>query len=411
MVQGENNMSLISVIVPIYRVEAYLEQCIRSIQNQTHTNLEIILVDDGSDDNCPKICDFYAKSDKRIKVIHKKNGGPDSARKAGILTATGKYVGYVDGDDWIEPEMYERLLEYADAYDVDIVESGVIDSSNNMENKRFPYIKEGCYKNKNFTEYVESKLLYAGEFFEHGISPYLWSKLFLKEKIMRYQLLGGIISKIHDDTMISLPCIAESKKIYISHNCYYHYRVRKESLKRECRDEEIPNLFRCYQEFYKRFEGTKLCVEGDKQIKYYILYWLLLKAPYAFDNLNRNTFLVPFGSPQIEDKIVLYGAGAAGIHLENYIRDIFGSNIVCWVDQNYKSLQSTLDVRNPAEIVKYEYDYILISILRESAVQSVKKDLAELGVPEKKILWIEQRYIDNPDLLLDKITYQDKKLV
>ena len=228
-------MDLISVIVPIYRVEAYLEQCIRSIQNQTYNNLEIILVDDGSDDNCPEICDVYARADKRIKVIHKKNGGPDSARKAGILEATGKYVGYVDGDDWIEPVMFERLLEYADTYDVDIVESGVIDSFTNKENKRFPYIKEGCYKNESFTENVESKLLYAGRFFEHGISPYLWSKLFLKEKIIKYQLLEGITSKIHDDTMVSLPCIAKSKKIYISHDCYYHYRVRGNSLKRECR--------------------------------------------------------------------------------------------------------------------------------------------------------------------------------
>ena len=103
---------LISVIVPIYRVEAYLEQCIQSIRNQTYKNLEIILVDDGSDDQCPQICDRYARVDERIKVVHKVNGGLDSARKAGIIAASGKYIGYVDGDDWIEPEMYEQLLMY-----------------------------------------------------------------------------------------------------------------------------------------------------------------------------------------------------------------------------------------------------------------------------------------------------------
>lgn len=404
-------MSLISVIVPIYRVEAYLEQCIRSIQNQTYEKLEILLVCKISDKKCLGICNKYAKEDSRIIVISQKGSGLDDARKLGIRHASGKYIGYVDGDDWIEPEMYEKLLEYANTYDVDVVESGVIDSSVYKEKKRLPYIKEGCYKNESFVKKVEPKLLYAGNFFEHGISPYMWSKLFLKEKLMKYQLREGTANKIHDDTMVSLPCIAESKKIYISHNCYYHYRIRSDSGKRECRKEEIPNLFRCSKEFYKIFEGTKLCSKDDRQIKYYMLYWLLYKAPYAFDDLNSDTFLVPFGSLKINSKIILYGAGAAGIHLENYIQNVIGSNIVCWVDQDYKTLQDTLGVKNPAEIVKYEYDYIVISIMRESAVQSVKKNLADLGVLERKILWIEQKYIDNPDLLLEKVCYQGKKLV
>lgn len=94
---------LISVVVPIYKIDRYLGVCIESVLNQTYTNLEIILVDDGSPDRCPEICDLYAKKDTRIKVIHKRNGGLVSARKAGILSATGKYIGYVDGDDWIGP--------------------------------------------------------------------------------------------------------------------------------------------------------------------------------------------------------------------------------------------------------------------------------------------------------------------
>ena len=227
-------MDKISIIVPIYRIEPYLEQCIQSIRNQTYKNIEIILVDDGSDDCCPQICDYHAQADKRVKVIHKKNGGLDSARKAGMLVASGKYVGYVDGDDWIEPIMYEKLLKYIQMYDVDVVESGVIDSWTNIERKRPPYLPEGCYKDKDFIENVESKILYAGVFFEHGISPYLWCKLFLKEKIMKYQMMQGITNERFNVTMLSLPCIAESRRVYISHDCYYHYRVRNDSLKREC---------------------------------------------------------------------------------------------------------------------------------------------------------------------------------
>ena len=402
---------MISVIVPIYRVEAYLEQCIQSIRNQTYKNLEIILVDDGSDDQCPQICDRYARVDERIKVVHKVNGGLDSARKAGIIAASGKYIGYVDGDDWIEPEMYEQLLMYMNQYQVEIVESGVIDSYENKSKKRVPYIEDGCFTGKNFSDKVEGRLLYAGVFFEHGMAPYLVTKLFLKSRVIKYQMMKGLANIIHDDTMVSLPSIAESKKIYITHECYYHYRVRRNSLKRECRKDELANLMSCYSNFYARFKDSLLATENDKQIKYYAMYWLLYKCPYVFDRANDQDFLTPFGGVDQKAKIVLYGAGAAGIHLENYIRSVVGSNLVCWADQNYEDLQETMEVVAPKEILRYEYDYVVISIMRESAVQGAKRDLVELGIPREKILWIQQEYIDNPESLLRTVYYEGKNLL
>lgn len=402
---------LISVIVPIYRVEQYLEQCIQSIRSQTYENLEIILVDDGSDDQCPQICDRHAQEDKRIKVIHKENGGVDSARKAGIMIATGKYVGYVDGDDWIEPIMYEKLIMYAHKYDADVVESGVIDSWEDSEKQRCPYLKEGCYKGKDFIEEVEPNLLYGGVFFRHGIEPYLGTKLFLRDKILKYQMMPGLINIIFNGLIVALPCIAETKNLYISHNCYWHYRARENSLKRELRPDDVSNMIECYPEFYKRFEGTLLYSENDKQIKYFMMYRLLYKSMQVFDDSCSEDFLLPFGGIKKSSKIVLYGAGAVGIHLENYIRNVEGSNIVCWVDRNYTDMQDTLGVRAPQEIVDLDYDYVIISILRENAVQSAKRDLIALGVPEEKILWIKKEYLDNPDLLLSKVIWQGKTLV
>ena len=102
--------NLISVIVPVYNIEAYLRKCIDSILAQTYTNLEIILVDDGSTDNSGEICNEYAAKDARIRVIHKGNGGLSSARNTGIDIATGKYIGFVDSDDYLAPDMYEKLL-------------------------------------------------------------------------------------------------------------------------------------------------------------------------------------------------------------------------------------------------------------------------------------------------------------
>ena len=103
-------MNLISVIVPVYKVEKYLRKCVDSIIAQTYNNLEIILVDDGSPDNCGKICDEYSEKDTRIKVIHQQNGGLSAARNAGLDIATGDYIGFVDSDDYIAPDMYEKLL-------------------------------------------------------------------------------------------------------------------------------------------------------------------------------------------------------------------------------------------------------------------------------------------------------------
>lgn len=100
---------LISIIVPVYNMEAYLERCMASIQGQTYENLEIILVDDGSTDRSGQLCDAYAREDARVKVVHKPNGGLSDARNAGLAVAAGVYIGYVDSDDWIEPDMYERM--------------------------------------------------------------------------------------------------------------------------------------------------------------------------------------------------------------------------------------------------------------------------------------------------------------
>lgn len=116
---------LISVIVPIYNVEAYLDRCVSSIVNQQYRNLEIILVDDGSPDHCPSMCDRWAQTDRRIKVIHKENGGLSDARNAGMASATGELIGFVDSDDWISPDMYQLLYESMKTNDSDISACGV----------------------------------------------------------------------------------------------------------------------------------------------------------------------------------------------------------------------------------------------------------------------------------------------
>ncbi len=394
---------LISIIVPIYRVEDYLEECIESLINQTYKNLEIILVDDGSDDSCPQICDSYAEIDSRIKVIHKKNGGADEARKVAILQARGKYVGYVDSDDWIEPTMYEKMIGYAKEYDVDIVECGWIDFWGKKETKRKSRISPGCYKSSEFVEQIGDNFIYANKFFVHGISAYLWNKLFLKESIIEFQLMPEPSDHIVDDIMVTFPCIAKTKSIYIIDEPLYHYRVRENSLKRRIHLDAKEKILTGYPEWKNRFKDVYNELNIENQLHYFLMYMLLLKCAYIFDDKESDRYLVPFGEINKSSKIILYGAGQCGINLENYIRNTKGTNMVAWVDKNFEFLNKFYDVKNPNCILETEFDYIVISVMAENAVESIKRELMKHGIPIEKVLWVDDRYLTNPLELLKKV--------
>ena len=114
-------MKKLSVIMPVYKAEEYIYRAVDSVLNQTYANLELILVDDGSPDNCGKICDEYVEKDRRVKVIHKKNGGQADARNFGIEAASGEIIGFVDSDDYIEPYMYQQMIDYMEQNSLDIV--------------------------------------------------------------------------------------------------------------------------------------------------------------------------------------------------------------------------------------------------------------------------------------------------
>lgn len=170
-------MSLISVIIPVYKVEKYLPGCVDSVLAQTHRELEVILVDDGSPDNCGAICDEYAAKDPRIKVIHQPNLNVSAARNAGLELATGEYFAFVDSDDSIEPAMYERMLAVMEEYQADIVECGhrwirpnrLIDGVLDKENTG---------KVEVFTNVEALEKLYFGEQMFGGLSIMVWGKLY-----------------------------------------------------------------------------------------------------------------------------------------------------------------------------------------------------------------------------------------
>lgn len=397
---------LISIIVPVFRVEKYLDKCIQSIINQTYKNIEIILVDDGSDDRCGEICDRYARIDKRIKVVHKKNEGLNNARKSGVKISTGKYIGYVDGDDWIEPDMYEALLYNAIKYNVDVVECGVIKSNDMCEENVFPYLEQGQYKNERFSALVEPQILYTGDFFQSAVTPYLCSKLFLRKNLIQYQLMEGEIQNVLNDNLVTYPTIINTKSLYVLQKCLYHYRLNNHSIKHSINKRDL-YLLQAYAGYKSRLNGIFLTANADKQIQYFCMYHLLCRIPFVFDARENDKILAPYGGIDVNSRIVLYGAGSVGIHLYCYIKGRKDTNLICWVDKNYKVINQQYDVCDPENILNVDYDYIVISIMKRKAVNEVYKRLREMKIEERKILWIKEDYLQNPSKLLSLANQYD----
>jgi len=207
----------ISIIVPVYQVEKYLRRCLDSIVNQTYKNLEIILIDDGSKDNSPAICDEYAKKDDRIKVLHQKNQGSSVARNQGLDVAIGKYIGFVDSDDWIEPNMYEELSSTLINSNADIAVTGCYWET--KDGSRELYLAPD--------KYYDAKTLLEGTVTDNQPSTSaLWSKLFVKECFDEIRFVPGVRSQ---DNICMVEILGKNPKVVVLQKCLYHYNKLNEN--------------------------------------------------------------------------------------------------------------------------------------------------------------------------------------
>jgi len=211
---------LISVIVPVYKVEPYLRKCVDSIIAQTYTNLEIILVDDGSPDNCGKICDEYAEKDSRIKVVHKENGGLSDARNAGLDIMQGEYVAFVDSDDWVLSNYVKDMHENLMKYDADISVSGIIYVyENNKKNITLAVSDiDGLYTQQEAVENL---------FYQKGIYPSAYSKLY---KAKLFENICYPKGKINEDSAITYKIFCLCDKISYTKTSNYYYLQRVGSI-------------------------------------------------------------------------------------------------------------------------------------------------------------------------------------
>lgn len=213
-------MPLISVIVPIYKVEQYLNRCVDSLLAQSYPNIEVLLVDDGSPDQCPRICDAYAERDARVRVIHKPNGGLSDARNAGMDAAKGEYLAFVDGDDYVDPDMYAVLYQVLQKTGdklaicgfTKITDTGVIRRKTDM---RFPQ------------RMTEDEFWYQLFFPKRDLGTVAWNKLYHRS------ILEGLrfpVGAIHEDEWLVHQYVSRAGHISVANQCLYYYVVREGSI-------------------------------------------------------------------------------------------------------------------------------------------------------------------------------------
>ena len=268
---------MISIIIPIYKVEQYLDECVTSIINQTYKDLEIILVDDGSPDNCPQMCDKWAKKDARIKVVHKKNGGLSSARNAGLKVATGEYIGFVDSDDYVDETMYEDLIQVMMQNEKTMVVSSPI--IRNTDGVFTPY-KVGTYEYKDgdtmsFSEYMK---LFLGM----NMDATVWNKLYKREFIQTmfregrnnegYLFMYNNVKNLYDS----------DKLLAVSAHAHYYYRDNAQSICHQTAT-SVNRLF--FDELYNMVEITEDLNKWNPMMKGNIVPILEGKVIHACDQM------------------------------------------------------------------------------------------------------------------------------
>lgn len=282
----------VSIIVPIYNVEKYLIKCVDSLVNQTLKEIEIILVDDGSPDNCPKICDDYAKKDTRIKVIHKQNAGVSAARNTGIEVATADWLAFVDADDWVEEDMFEEAYKRTINNDVDMVLFNFYSNYEKSEiiNKKIPQ-EDFITEDKNIIEQLKLSVLhpmFAPYHTQFACMAAPWNKIFkasiIKENNIKFPLE---VKGIFDDGLFNLYYYDYVKKIDFFNKPLYHYRRLSTSIVNKFKQNKLEvnqAIFHKIEEYVEQHNADELLKSAyDSRV---VMYLYITINTYFFNKDN-----------------------------------------------------------------------------------------------------------------------------
>lgn len=276
---------VLSVVITVYNQEKYVSDCIKSVINQTYDALDIIIVDDGSTDKSGIICDEYARKDCRISVVHKNNEGSVSSRKMGVQSATGKYITYIDGDDWVDECHFENIMNVID--DSDMVAFGLTcvygdGSTSAMINKA----SSGVYDGERLVE-LKKNSLYGGGLGEFGLLPSMCAKVIRTELVRNNMMKVDNIIRMGDDGACTFPTICDCNKIVVDNSIMgYMYRKNIEgTLTSRYSYEEFARIEALYKVLTTEFEVRKADYMNE-QLPYYMIFLFRIEFIYELAELS-----------------------------------------------------------------------------------------------------------------------------
>ncbi len=381
-------MDRLTVIIPLYNQEKYIEQCVRSIMKQHLNDMSILIIDDGSTDSSYEICERLAHEDECIKIIRQENKGPSCARKTGIENCSSEYVTFVDADDFILDNAYISAYQYIEAgIDMIFYEISRYVDDNNIKREHH-ILPGGYYDRKSIENIVYSKLIWN---FESNIPGIECSQCV---RIVKRDLLLKQYSRIHDggvyygeDVAITYPLYLDIKNMQVVNESYYMHRQRRKEIPIYIKnDNYLDEVHRLYRYLIDSFSEDNEKWKFRKQIEYFYIYSVNLCKMKYNDYFYIRNFLFPFDKVEKGHTIVLYGAGAVGNSYYSQLEKLNYCNNIYWVDKNAESIADTR-VKNVDIIKKIKFDYIVISIENKNICNSVKEVLLSYGIENKKIIF------------------------
>ena len=392
--KNDESAPFLSVIVTAYNNENYISTCLDSIFKQDFDDFEVIIVDDGSIDDTGKICDSFSVQNKNFFVIHQKNKGALSARMSGLAESKGKYVIFIDGDDYIEPDMLSSMCSVVKKDDSSVVLclKSIYDESKNYIAAESPVLPDGIYLKTDGKIY--SNILYQ-ESGQEGLSINLYDKIIKKD--IAIEAFQQADRRLHyfEDGIISIPVLLSAEQVSILNEPFYVYRQHSGSI---CHKEdslylEQLDIFYDYIKKYFVYNGYfSLIPKLDR--------FLVQHVYYGINNMmGISSIRIPYYVPDMslfdkDDRIVIYGAGLIGKDYYKFMHLMCPERIAAWVDKRSDELRKEgLDVINPENLSEICYDKILIAVMFKDGADMIKDELVRSGIQEDKIVWKPARSV------------------
>lgn len=380
---------LLTVVVPVYNTSHYLSKCLESIMYQQYKNLDIILIDDGSTDGSGKICDEFSNIDNRIRVFHQKNMGLVATRKFGVELAKGDLITFVDSDDWIEFDMYYKMMAAYMEFEPDMVTSGITIENGDKVSYEIDIIPAGLYDHKKIKDQIVSCMMYDEHSRRRAVTPSVWNKIYKKDLFRKIIFNLDESITYGEDAAVTYIYIAKATRIMVLNKSWYHYVIHSDSMSRKYDIISFEKIYRFYTYMKAQFLEHDLWDKMDTQLKKYTKVFLNQTMQDVFDIIPENPiYLFPFELVGKDSRVVIYGAGKVGnSYRENLLKSGY-AELIGFVDKNYNIIDAKEYIVDSPEILKcLTIDYVVIAIEKEELAIEIQDYIEKIGDKKCKIVW------------------------